>query len=343
MKSRTRIIGLVALALLVVGALGYAVSDGSSGGQPPVALQEDDPAANDLMLSIDQALGRNSAVAPQSAELRAAPPVGAADAAKGAPSQAGSGGATTTTAPGSAPDSLGQIADRKIVETASVRMQVKDVGGSFSDVGRIAAAAGGFVASSSFSYQGEQQVANVTIRVPASKYQDVLAQVRDLGAKVDSEASNASDVTEEYTDLGARLRTLEATEQQLIQFLGQAKNVGEVLQIQDRLNAVRTEIERVKGRMGLLDRLSDMATITVQLRPVVVAAKTTTSGGHNLGEAVSDAWESSVDFLAGIAAGVLTVVVFSWWILPLALPALWVLDRWLRARPPTATTAATYD
>src|SRR5262249_2995000 len=150
------------------------------------------------------------------------------------------------------------IDDRKIVQTATISMQVKDVAGASDQIGLIAGSAGGYVAASKFSSSGDQQLATVTIKVPADKYQNVLSQIRKLGAKIDTDASNASDVTEEYTDLSAQLRNLQATEAQLLTFLGQARNITEVLQVQDRLNSVRNDIERTKGRINLLDKLSDM-------------------------------------------------------------------------------------
>src|SRR5439155_13987152 len=144
------------------------------------------------------------------------------------------------------------------VQTASLTLQVKDVGGTFQEVGQIATAAGGFVAGSNFALQGDQQIATATIRVPASRYQDVLNQVRGLGAKVEAQSSNASDVTDEYSDLEARRRTLEATQTQLLQLLGQTKTISETLQVQDRLNSVQPQIEQLKGRMQLLDKQSDL-------------------------------------------------------------------------------------
>jgi hypothetical protein len=248
-------------------------------------------------------------------------------------SSASGAGSTPSSAP---PDTLASIDDRKIVQTASLRLQVKEVGGSFEEVGRIATAAGGFVASSNFSLQGEQQIAAVTIRVPADRYQSVLGELRGLGEKVDVESSNASDVTQEYSDLSARMRTLEATEAQLLTLLGRANSINEVLQVQDRLNAVRAQIEQVKGRMLLLEKLNDLATITVHLRPVVAVAKVD-NGSPNLGAEIEEAWDASLEFLGGIAAGVLRVVVFGWWV-PLAVAPLYVISqRYLRSRPAPAS------
>jgi hypothetical protein len=230
------------------------------------------------------------------------------------------------------PATSATIDDRKIVQTASMRLQVKEVGAGFEEVSRITAGAGGFVASSNFALQGEQSIASMTIRVPATRYHDVLSEIRGLGVKVESETSNASDVTEEYSDLAARLRTLEATELQLLGLLGRAGTINEILQVQDRLNSVRTQIEQVKGRQALLDKLSELATITVHLRPVA-AAGIGSSNGTDLGAKVSEAWQDSLDFLAGIAGGVLTVVVFGWWLPVVLVPGFVALRRWAATRP----------
>jgi hypothetical protein len=233
-------------------------------------------------------------------------------------------------------DALGSIDDRKIVQTATMSLQVKDVGGSFEDVGRIATGAGGFVASSSFAYKGEQQIASVTIRVPASAYQSVLGDLRALGVKVDSEGSTANDVTQEYTDLGSRQRTLEATQTQLLTLLNKASTVSDILTVQDRLNDVQGQIEQIKGRVELLDSLSDMATITLHLAPVVAVQNTQPHNGNNanLGHAVSEGWASSIDFLGGIAAGVVKAAVFAWWIPLAGIPALLVFWALTRHREP---------
>ncbi|HLF79597.1 MAG TPA: DUF4349 domain-containing protein [Dehalococcoidia bacterium] len=330
--------GLTLGALVVVAIGGLALAAGRSGGSSASVTPAVDDAGSggDVISKIDGALGRPSLEAQTGAtgkggsDIKPAPAqreVASTTAAAPAP---GTGNGTT--------DTSGTMSDRKIVQTASIRLQVKEVGGSFEEVGRVATSAGGFVASSNFSFQGEQQIASATIRVPAARYQEVLGQLRSLGAKVDSEGSNASDITEEYSDLQARLRNLEATEAQLLTFLTQARNVSEVLQVQDRLNSVRNEIERAKGRMNLLDKLSDLATITVHLRPVV--GSTGTSDGGGLGTEVTRAWEDSLDFLGGIATTVVTAIVFVWWLPVVAIPAYVAWRRWLRSTSPQAQVVA---
>ncbi len=249
-----------------------------------------------------------------------------------APSTGGATRDDTAVTNGTAPDAGGSLLadDRKIVQTASMRLDVKEVGVSFEEVGRIATAAGGFVASSSFSNLSDSQVASVTVRVPSTSYQDVLSDFRALGVKVVAEDSKSSDVTAEYTDLGSRLRNLEATDTQLLALLGRATTITEILQVQDRLNGVRSEVEQVKGRMAMLDKLTDLATITVHLQPVAVGSSD--GDGSRLGNEISAAWDNSMEFLTDVAAGIIHVVVFAWWVPLVGLPLFLIGSRLLRGR-----------
>jgi hypothetical protein len=243
------------------------------------------------------------------------PAFAASTSAQEAVEAAGSPDGVVTDVDGS-PQTAGASIDRKVIQTASLTLQVEAVGEAFQEVGRIATSAGGFVASSSFSNEGEEQVASVTIRVPAVRFQQTLASLRELGVKVEREQSEASDVTEEFTDLESRLRNLQATEAQYLEFLKRAEDIGEVLQVQDRLNGVRGEIESVKGRLNLLENLSDLATVTVHLRPEAAPVPAPDSGGPDPARAAQEAWDASLEALRSIASGIVIVTVFSWWLVP---------------------------
>ena len=238
---------------------------------------------------------------------------------------------------------LGSALDRKIIQSSSVDLGLEGENGvsrGFQDIIRIAETAGGFVASSSFSNIDEKQFADVTIRVPGTQYQSVLAEIRGMGS-VTQESSDANDVTEEFTDLQARLRTLNATEQRYLELLAVAVTVNDILVVQDRLDVVRGQIEQVIGRINLLDNLTDLATITVHLSPVAIAVEPASSGGSlTPAEAFSNAWEASLTVLAGIAIAGLVVVAFSWWLVP-PLAALAIGTRWWINRAPRATAETT--
>ena len=220
--------------------------------------------------------------------------------------------------------------DRKLIFNVHLDLVMKDVQSGFERIGQIAEANGGLVADSNMRFENGQRRATITVRVPANRYADVLAQIRGTAAKVESERANANDVTEEYTDLQARQRNLEASEQQLLVLLGQARNVQEVLQVQDRITSTRAEIEKIKGRLNLLTRLTDLATIQAQLRPEPEPVAKATDRSPL--EALRSGWEASLAVMGAVALLALTIAAFSWWLLPLAAAALWLLRRELRRR-----------
>lgn len=227
--------------------------------------------------------------------------------------------------------SLPPVLDRKIIMTATLTLATDEVSQRFEDVANIAAGAGGFVASSSFGFRDEEQVASVTLRVPGTQYQRVLAELRKLG-DVRSEQATSNDVTEQFTDLESRLRNLQRTEQQYLELLGRAQTVDEILVVQDRLSQVRGEIEQVQGRIQLLEDQVDLATVTVHLEPPAIASQPVEDDGlWSPAEAAERAWESSLAVLSGAVAVGVAVLVFSWWIVPLALAAA-AYARWQARR-----------
>lgn len=104
----------------------------------------------------------------------------------------------------------------------------------------------------------------ITVRIPADELEAFTAEVGKLG-KVLRQAENEQDVTQEHIDLAARLKNLQATETQLREFYAKAKNVTEMLAIEQELSRVRGEIESMRAQMSYLERQAAMSTVTVEL------------------------------------------------------------------------------
>jgi hypothetical protein len=130
-------------------------------------------------------------------------------------------------------------------------------------------------------------------------------------------------VTEEFTDLQARQRNLQATEQRYLELLNKAASIDEILTVQDRLNGVRLEIEQVTGRINVLNNLTDFASITVQLS---LPPATVQADSQNWAQKAWHAsWETSKD--AMVVFGTLAIVgsvLLAW----LAVPATILLVLW---------------
>ena len=73
------------------------------------------------------------------------------------------------------------------------------------------------------------------------------------------------DVTEQVIDLQAHISNKKAAETTLQSLFERAEKVSDVIEITDKLAAVRSEIESLEGQMRYLESQTDMATITVSL------------------------------------------------------------------------------
>ena len=310
-------IAAIGLAAAACGALDRGQASGSDEGVPPQSDQANTTYAAGgttgapLTSAATAGSGTASRSVAESAKNQSAP--GSAYDASG------TGGGTTAL-----PDASAEFA-RKVILTATMNLNVKDVQAAFSEANRLARSAGGYVEKSSFSNPGgskdERNVkATVTLRVPAGQYDATLASLRSIeGAKVQSEGSKSSEVTEQYTDLQSRLRNLERTEGQYLKLLEQAKSITEILQMNDRLDNVRLQIEQIQGRLKVLDQLSEMTTIDLTLAPFPAIAKVD-DGKRSLGEAFVDAWEASLEAVEQVAAaGIYAAVAALWLAIPVGL------------------------
>jgi len=92
------------------------------------------------------------------------------------------------------------------------------------------------------------------------------AEIRKLGLRVESEQMEAEDVTRQYIDEQARLRNLHAQEAQYLTILKQAKTVKDTLEVSEKLNGVRGEIEQQQAEFETLSKQVATVAITVSLR-----------------------------------------------------------------------------
>jgi hypothetical protein len=246
-----------------------------------------------------------------------------------------SGGATAAAAPEAstaAGDTAVAATGPSIVRTADLQVRVKrgSFAGAVERATSIAAGAGGFVTSSSTSsYAKGEASGELTVRVPSARFDDVRRSLAKLGT-LEAAETGGQDVGGQLVDLDARLRTLRAEEGSLDVLLGDARDIGQILQIRDRLTGVRTQIEQLAGQQAALQGQVDLATIHVSLHEAGAAAVhgADGEGGTSFGDSVGTA----VDALVAVVGGMVIVLGVAVPFLVLALLALpFVLRRRRRA------------
>jgi hypothetical protein len=232
---------------------------------------------------------------------------------------------------------------RKVIQNAEMTIETDKPSDGQQKIGVIAEKHGGFVVISESKHNdaASQNVAstvvNVVVRVPSQKFQAALDEVRGVGGRILHEKSSGQDVTEEYIDLEARIRTKRALEAQFLEIMKQARKISDAMEVQTQLAEVRTEIERLEGRRRFLENQSSLSTINVTLHtPTPVVAAATRGFVYDLKGAFGD----GMDMGAGIFLGIIQFVIVMIPVTLFILGPAWLVFKWLRKRIPWPTKAA---
>ena len=157
-----------------------------------------------------------------------------------------------------------QTTQRKIISVASISLEVEVVETAIANMRVIAEGFGGFVEQLSSSGELERQRAHVTVRVPQAQFFPALERIEALG-NVEGRNVGSEDVSEQFIDLEARLKSSLREEQSFLSLLERTESVSEILTVERELSRVRSEIERVQGQLNFLERRVELATISVSL------------------------------------------------------------------------------
>jgi hypothetical protein len=171
---------------------------------------------------------------------------------------------------------LAYAAERLIIRTGNLSMVVEDTRAAQATIERIVASMaseGAFVVSSDEYGGTEESQPHITmsIRIPATRFDETMDRLADLAVNVTSRNESGQDVTEEYVDLEARLETLEAARQRLLEIMQEARATKDLLEAEQQLTQREAEIESIKGRMQYLEQSARLSSIWIELQPSILS------------------------------------------------------------------------
>lgn len=156
--------------------------------------------------------------------------------------------------------------DRKMVRTATLELIVEHPAETAEKIRTLAEQNGGFLVSSEVRGGQEATAANLSVRVPVARYEEVRTELRKLALRIETERIDAQDVTRQYTDQNANLRNLKAEEEQYLLILKQAKSVKDTLDVSEKLSNVRGQIEQQQAEFNALSKQIETVAIDLSLR-----------------------------------------------------------------------------
>jgi hypothetical protein len=121
----------------------------------------------------------------------------------------------------------------------------------------------GYVADSATEESGKHPTASLTVRVPVASFDALRSQVRALKVTVLSEQASGKDVTATYADTKAQIQSLTAARNRYLDILSRARTIAETLSVQQRVDDVQQQIDRLEGQRRVLADQSDYGTLTL--------------------------------------------------------------------------------
>lgn len=204
--------------------------------------------------------------------------------------------------------------ERKIIRNAELNLEAASPEEAQQKIAAIAAAKGGFVVESQQSSSTAQATVHdrvtMTLRVPADKFNEALDEIRKTASRVVIESVKGQDVTEEFIDVEARLKTKKALEAQFLEIMKQARSVEETLNVQTELSKVRGEIEQIEGRKRFLESQTSLSTIKITLQTPTAFSANSSGFFYQVGKSFSNGFNFALNFILGLITFIIAILPF---------------------------------
>jgi Domain of unknown function (DUF4349) len=195
--------------------------------------------------------------------------------------------------------------DKKIIKTADLDVEVKSFR-TFSDrLRQNVNRSGGYIAQEQQTLSLASIENRVTIKVPADQFEDLIQQMTSDSDRLVEKKINSEDVTTQMVDTRSRLETKKEVRERYLELLRQAKNMKDILAVQDVINNVQEEMDAAAGRIAYLGHSAAFSTINLKFYQVLDASgkeDTSPSFWRKLRDSVNEGWDWMSSLVLGLAS-----------------------------------------
>ncbi len=196
--------------------------------------------------------------------------------------------------------------DSKIIKTATLKLEIKDFKKYNDYVHNAVKQYGAYVAQEEQNLSDEKSETTITIKVPVAQFEPMMNKLPADDSKVIEKKISTEDVTGEVVDTKSRLEAKKQMRLKYLEFLKQSKNMEEVLQVQNEINAIQEQIESAAGRVAFLSNQSAMSTINLSFYQPMEGYKPTDAAPSFLTR-VTAAFKNGVGWFAELFVGIVSL------------------------------------
>lgn len=192
------------------------------------------------------------------------------------------------------------VQERKLIKTVNISAETESFDALIPELQGQVESLGGYIESISVydinSYYVEehlekQRAADMTARVPKEKLDGFLARVGEQ-TNVTSRSESVEDVTLQYVDLESHKKALLTEQERLMELLGEAESVEDIIAIEGRLSEVRYQLESMESQLRTYDNRIDYSTVYLYVTEV---RKYTPSVDASAGQRIANGFVKSLE------------------------------------------------
>ena len=191
----------------------------------------------------------------------------------------------------------------KLIKNGYLTIEVKDHSKARKNIAELVAKNWGYLGNETEEYETYRVTNTLVLRVPIKAFDQIMTGIISEGLKTDSKRVEVQDVGEEYADLQARISSKLAVEKRYLDILNKANKISDILEVEEKLRAIREEIESAQGRVKYLESQVTFSTITLSYYKTLDAHYIPPSGPgffSRIWKGIVKGWEGLLEIIIAI-------------------------------------------
>ncbi|MFD2325767.1 DUF4349 domain-containing protein [Mucilaginibacter galii] len=220
-----------------------------------------------------------------------------------------------------------QPVEKKIIKEGEISIEANNIKAARKALTDSLTKLGGYVSEESENNDDGNSRKNyvLSIRIPAQHFERFLSAVSSAADHIESKSIRIKDVTTEFIDITTRLKNKTLLEDRYKALLQKATKMADVLEVEDKLTEIRTDIETTQGQLNYLNKQVAYSSLQITLFSKSISGKNEgNSFGYRFTNALSDSWQLIQSLFFGL---------ITYWPLVLIIVLIVVLlRRWRRRK-----------
>jgi len=192
------------------------------------------------------------------------------------------------------PPTPAQPVEKKIIKEGEISIEANNVKAARKALTDSLTKLGGYVDEESENNDESNSRKNyvLSIRIPAQHFERFLSAVFSTADHIESKSIRIKDVTTEFIDITTRLKNKTLLEDRYKALLQKATKMADVLEVEDKLTEIRTDIETTQGQLNYLNKQVAYSSLQITLFSKSISGKNEgNSFGYRFTNALSDSWQ----------------------------------------------------